>query len=44
MARTVYRKNKNGKVIYIGHVPPEYQLKDNEFFQKLPNERLANNV
>ena len=43
MARTVYRKNKHGKVTYVGHVPPEYQLKDNEFFQKLPNERSANN-
>ena len=39
MTRTVYRKNKNGKVIYVGHVPPEYQLKDNEFFKKWPNER-----
>lgn len=39
MARTVYRKNKDGKVTYVGHVPSEYQLKDNEFFQKLPNEK-----
>ena len=44
MARTVYRKNKNGKIIYVGHVPPEYKLKYNEFFQKLPNERQVNNV
>lgn len=22
MARAVYRKNKDGKVIYVGHVPP----------------------
>lgn len=39
MARTVYRKNNDGKLIYVGHVPPEYQLKSNEFFQKMPNER-----
>lgn len=43
MARTVYRKNKDGKVTYMGHVPPEYQLKDNEFFQKLPNENERHN-
>ena len=39
MARAVYRKNKYGKVTCVGHVPPEYRLKDNEFFQNLPNER-----
>lgn len=44
MARAVYRKNKDGKVIYVGHVPPEYQLKDNEFFEKLPNEKRKNYV
>ena len=44
MARTVYRKNKDGKIIYVGHVPAEYKLKENEFFQKLPNERQVNNV
>ena len=44
MAKTVYRKNKDGKVTYVGHVPPEYKLKDNEFFQKLPNARQVNNV
>ena len=38
MARTLYRRNKDGKIIYVGHVPFEYQLKENEFFQKLPNE------
>ena len=43
MARTVYRKNKNGKVTYVGHVPPEYKLKANEFFQKLPNENGRHN-
>lgn len=43
MARTVYRKNKDGKVTYVGHVPPEYNLKDNEFFQKLPNENGRHN-
>ena len=32
MARAVYRKNKDGKVSYIGHVPPGYKLKDDEFF------------
>ena len=40
MARAVYRKNKDGKVTYVGHVPPEYQLKDDEFFQKFTNELL----
>lgn len=35
MARTVYRKNKDGKVTYVGHVPPGYNLKDNEFFSKI---------
>lgn len=39
MARTVYRKNKDGKVTYVGHVPQEYKLKNNEFYQKLPNAR-----
>ena len=43
MARTVYRKNKDGKIIYVGHVPPEYKLKCNEFFQKLPNENGRSN-
>lgn len=39
MARTLYRRNKDGKIIYVGYVPFEYKLKDNEFFRKLPNER-----
>ena len=43
MARTVYRKNKDGKVTYVGHVPPEYRLKDNEFFQEFPNENGRSN-
>ena len=43
MARTVYRRNKDSKVIYVGHEPSEYQLKDNEFFQKLPNENGRSN-
>lgn len=43
MARTVYRRDKDGKVTYVGHVPPEYHLKDNEFFQKLPNENGRHN-
>lgn len=37
MAKAVYRKNKNGKVTYLGHVPDGYQLKDGERFG-LPNE------
>lgn len=44
MAKAVYRKDKNGKVTYVGHVPPEYQLKENEFFGKLPNEKRENYV
>ena len=44
MARTLYRRNKDGKVTYVGHVPPEYKLKDNEFFEKLPNEKRKNYV
>lgn len=44
MAKAVYRKNKDGKVTYVGHVPPEYQLKENEFFGKLPNEKRENYV
>ena len=43
MARTVYRKNKNGKVTYVGHVPAEYKLKENEFFQKLLHENGRSN-
>ena len=43
MARAVYRKNKDGNVTYVGHVPYEYKLKDNEFFQKLPNENGRSN-
>ena len=39
MSRTLYRRNKDGNVTYLGHVPSEYKVKDNEFFQKLPNER-----
>ena len=35
MARTLYKKSKDGKVIYVGHVPDEYKLKENEIF-KLP--------
>lgn len=35
MTRTLYKKSKDGKVICIGHVPDEYQLKENEIF-KLP--------
>lgn len=44
MARAVYRKNKDGKVSYIGHVPPGYKLRDDEFFKKLPNEKHKNYV
>ena len=36
MARAVYRKNKNGKVTYVGHVPPEYQLRMGEHFYPDP--------
>lgn len=43
MARTVYRRNKDGNVTYVGHVPSEYKLKANEFFQKLPNENGRHN-
>lgn len=35
MTRTLYKKSKDGKVIYVGHVPDEYRLKENEIF-KLP--------
>ncbi len=28
MAKAVYRKNKDGKIIYVGHVPDEYELGD----------------
>lgn len=35
MTRTLYKKSKDGKVIYVGHVPDEYKLKENEIF-KLP--------
>jgi len=34
---------RNGKIIYVGHVPFEYQLKETEFFQKLPNENGRHN-
>lgn len=41
MARAVYRKTKDGKVIYVGHVPPEYKLQENEFFE-LPIRGIKN--
>lgn len=44
MAKAVYRKNKDGKVSYIGHVPPGYKLKDDEFFKELSNEKHKNYV
>ena len=44
MSRTLYRRNKDGNVTYLGHVPSEYKVKDNEFFKKLPNEKRKNYV
>lgn len=41
MTRTLYKKSKDGKVIYVGHVPPEYKLQDNEFFE-LPIRGIKN--
>ena len=38
MAKAVYRKNKNGKVTYLGHVPENYQLKDGEQFGLPPED------
>lgn len=37
MTKAVWRKNKNGKDSYIGHVPASYQLKTGEYFKPLPN-------
>lgn len=41
MTRTLYKKSKDGKVIYVGHVPPEYKLQENEFFE-LPIRGIIN--
>ena len=38
MSRAVLRKEKDGRITYIGHVPPEYHLKPNEYYGKLPGE------
>ncbi|WP_182438101.1 hypothetical protein [Lactobacillus bombicola] len=37
MSRAVLKKEKDGRVTYIGHVPPEYKLQNNEYYEKVPN-------
>lgn len=35
MVRAVYRLDDNGKRVYLGHVPDEYELRDGEHFYPL---------
>lgn len=35
MTRAVYRLDDNGKRVYLGHVPDEYELRDGEHFYPL---------